>query len=376
MKSNLVSSVVIALCSMWSSNAQCLNGGCELGLSKSQSGNDIFIGHYENGDKHGLGITYTYNLNKTTISYSDYIIGKKNGVQYKQTLDSATQILIHTFQNYDNDIPIYPALRITKDDNKTKIEVAFTSDLKWSKYDGEKKIGDLKIANVIHNGSPTFIAMNKSNQVLAISATVNTVKLLSSLQTEKYYNPLQLESKDNKLAINTFPKDGTEKTVFRTHVDWDKDNADDGLWVYKRYSNDELSYRFTYEDFLELPSAQDIKQQKLQKAFDFIAEQVDDYDFNKGYQGKVKDFMDILTDIKERAERKGLTISPTYDITMIRLHLENGDKDNTLRYAQTACIKSSNSYDLINDLITTRFVKHVDLLPLIKQNRGIAISDN
>jgi hypothetical protein len=61
---------------------------------------------------------------------------------------------------------------------------------------------------------------------------------------------------------------------------------------------------------------------------------------------------------------------------MIRLYLQIDDKDNILQYALSACIKSSNSYTLINDLITTNFKQHEDLLPLIKKNEGIALSSN
>lgn len=361
---------------MWSSHAQCLNGGCQVGLSKAQTDNGVFIGHYENGNKQGLGITYTYNPDGTTTSYADYMEGEKNSVEYIQTINPTTQVNTHTFQNYYKGTPIYPALRITKEGKKMTIEAAFANNDKWIKYEGKKTIGELKVATKIHDGTPTFIAMNKQDQVMAVSTTVNSISLLSSDETEKYYNPLQFESRNNRLTINIFPKMGTDETIFRANIDWDMKHPDDGLWLYKKYFDSELSYKFTYEEVLDLPSAQEIKQQKLQKAFDFIAEQVEDYDFEKGYEGKAKDFIDMLKDIKERAERKGLTISNTYDITMIRLHLQNGDKDSILKFAQTACIKSSTSYDLIKDLITTQFVKHADLLPLIKQNQGLATSDN
>lgn len=361
---------------MSSSYSQCLNGGCDVGLSRSEIKNGVFIGHYENGEKLGLGISYIYNPKGTSTSYAEYIGGKKSGVEYQQDVETGTQKTIHTFKNYSNGTVIYPAFRISKEDKKTKIEVAFSDTSGWEKYDGDKTLGDLSVKGIIHDGSPAFIALNGKDQVMAISATVGSISLLSSQITEKYYNALQMDSKDDRITINVFPKAGADETVFRTNIGWDMQNPEDGTWLYKRYFNNELSYKSTYEEVLELPSQKDIKEQKLQKAFDFVAQQVKDYDFEKGYKGKTKDFIDMLRDIKERAERSGLDISSTYDITMIRLYLQIDDRDNVLQYALSACIKSSNSYTLINDLITTNFKQHADLLPLIKKNEGIALSNN
>ncbi len=376
MKLKLLGITAIWLCTMSSSYSQCLNGGCEVGLSRSEIKNGVFIGHYENGEKLGLGINYINNPKGTSTSYAEYIGGQKSGVEYQQDVETGTRKTIHTFKNYVNGTVIYPAFRISKENKKTKIEVAFSATHGWEKYDGDKTLGEMSVKGIIHDGSPAFMAFNGKDQVMAISATVRSISLLSSEVTEKYYNALQLDSKDNRLTINIFPKAGADETVFRTNIDWDMQNPEDGIWLYKRYFNNELSYKSTYEEVLELPSQKDVKEQKLQKAFDFIAEQVEDYDFEKGYKGKAKDFIDILKDIKERAERKGLDISNTYDLTMIRLYLQIGDKDNILQYALSACIKSSNSYTLINDLITTNFKQHEDLLPLIKKNEGIALSSN
>lgn len=376
MNLKLVSSIVIALCSIWGTSAQCLSGGCEVGLSRSQADNGVFIGNYENGEKSGLGITYTYNPQGSSTSYVEYIEDTKTGVEYRQDVHNSTKETIHTFQSYFNGVVIYPAFRITKEDKKTKIQVTYNSEDGWVKYDGDQTVGELQVVSVIHDGSPAFIALNGKDQVMAISATVETISLLSSEVTEKYYNGLQLDSKDNKLTVNIFPKAGADETIFRTNLDWNMQDPGDGLWLYKRYFNDQLSYKATYDDVLDLPSQKEIKERKLQKAFDFIADQVEEYDFEKGYPGKAKDFIDMLKDIKERAERKGLNISNTYDITMIKLYLQQGDKDKTLQYAQTACIKSANSYNLISELINTKFKDHAELLPLIKKNEGLAISGN
>ncbi len=376
MKLKLLSITAFLLCLISSSYSQCLNGGCEVGLSRSEIKNGVFIGHYENGEKSGLGINYMYNPKGPSTSYSEYIGGQKSGVEYQQDVETGTQKTIHTFRNYSNGALIYPAFRISKENKKTKIEVAFNDTSGWEKYDGDKTLGDLSVKGIIHDGSPAFIALNGKDQVMAISATVGSISLLSSETKEKYYNALQLSLKDNRLTINTFPKAGADETVFRTNVGWDMQNPEEGIWLYKRYFNNELSYKSTYEDVLELPSQKDVKEQKLQKAFDYVAAQVEEYDFEKGYEGKAKDFIDMLKDIKERAERSGLDISNTYDITMIRLYLQTGDEDNILKYALSACIKSSNSYTLINDLITTNFKQHADLLPLIKKNEGIASSSN
>lgn len=376
MKLKYLSITAIWLCTMSSSYSQCLNGGCEVGLSRSEIKNGVFIGHYENGEKLGLGINYTYNPKGTSTSYAEYIGGNKSGVEYQQEVETSTKMTIHTFKNYSEGIVIYPAFRISKEHKKTKIEVAFSDTDGWKKYDGDQRLGDLSIKSVIHDGSPAFIAFNGKDQVIAISATVGSIELLSSEVKEKYYNALQMSSDDNRLMINLFPKAGADETVFRTSIDWNMQNPQDGVWLYKRYFDNELTYKYMYEDVLELPSQKDVKQQKLQKAFDFIAEQVDDYDFEKGYKGKAKDFIDTLQDIKERAERKGLDISNTYDLTMIRLYLQNDDKDSILKYALAACIKSSNSYTTINEIITTDFKQYSDLLPLIKKNEGLTLSSN
>lgn len=360
---------------MTSSYSQCLNGGCEVGLSRSEIKNGVFIGHYENGEKQGLGINYINNPKGTSTIYAEYIGGEKSGVEYQQDVDTGTQKTVHTFKNYSNGTVIYPAFRISKENKKTKIEVAFSKTHSWEKYDGDKTLGEMSVKGIIHDGSPAFMAFNGKDQVMAISATVGSISLLSSEVTEKYYNALQLDSKDNRLTINIFPKAGADETVFRTNIDWDIQNPQEGVWLYKRYFNNKLSYKSTYEEVLELPSQKDVKQQKLQKAFVFIAEQVEEYDFEKGYEGKAKDFIDMLKDIKERAERQGLDISNTYDLTMIRLYLQTDDKDNILQYALSACIKSSNSYTHISDLITTNFKQHADLLPLIKKNEGIVSSN-
>jgi len=361
---------------MSSSYSQCLNGGCDVGLSRSELKNGVFIGHYENGEKLGLGISYIYNPKGTSTIYAEYIGNKKSGVEYQIDMETGTQETVHTFKNYFNGTVIYPAFRISKENKKTKIEVAFSDTDGWKKYDGDKTIGEMSVKGIIHDGSPAFIALNGKDQVMALSATVGSLSLLSSELTEKYYNALQMSLKDNRLTMNIFPKAGADETVFRTNIDWDMQNPQEGIWLYKRYFNNELSYKSTYEEVLELPSQKDVNQQKLQKAFDFIAAQVEGYDFEKGYEGKAKDFMDMLKDIKERAERKGLDISNTYDLTMIRLYLQLDDKDSILKYALSACIKSSNSYTLISDLITTNFKQHADLLPLIKKNEGIALSGN
>jgi len=373
MKFKLLSVVFTVFCTILNSYSQCLNGGCEVGLSRSEIENGVFIGHYENGEKLGLGINYMYNPKGPSTSYAEYIGGKKSGVEYQQDIKTGTKKIIHTFKNYFNGVVIYPAFRISKDDKKTKIEVAFNDTSGWKKYDGDQTLGDLSVKSIIHDGSPTFIAFNGKDQVMAISATVGSINLLSSEVTEKYYNALQLDLNDNRLIVNIFPKAGADETVFRTNIGWDMQNSEEGVWLYKRYFNNELSYKSTYEEVLELPSQKDIKEQKLQKAFDFIATQVEDYDFKNGYKGKTKDFIDMLKDIKERGERNGLDISNTYDLTMIRLYLQVDDRDNILQYALSACIKSSNSYMRISNLITTNFKQHVDLLPLIKKNEALAL---
>ncbi|MFC4636491.1 hypothetical protein ACFO3O_21475 [Dokdonia ponticola] len=376
MKLKLLSIMAIWLCTMSNSYSQCLNGGCEVGLSRSEIKNGVFIGHYENGEKLGLGINYIYNPKGLLTSYAEYIGDKRSGVEYQQFIETGTEKAIHTFKNYSNGTVIYPAFRISKENKKTKIEVAFNEISGWQKYDGDKTLGELSVKGIIHDGSPAFIALNGKDQVMAISATVGSISLLSSETKEKYYNALQLNLEDDRLTINIFPKAGADETFFRTNIGWDMQKPEEGTWIYKRYFNNELSYKFTYEDVLELPSQKDVKEQKLQKAFDYVADQVEEYDFEKGYDGKAKDFIDMLKDIKERAERSGLDISNTYDLTMIRLYLQIGDEDNILKYALSACIKSSNSYTLISDLITTNFKQHEDLLPLIKKNEGIASSSD
>ncbi len=376
MKCKVVLIAAVWLCTMSTSYAQCLSGSCEVGLSRSEIDNGVFIGHYENGEKMGLGISYIYNPTGTTTSFSDYFDGNKTGVEYQIDVETGTENTVHTFKHHLNGAVLYPAIRISKVDKKTKIEVAFSDDNEWSKYDGDTTYNGMSVMSVIHDGSPAFIGLNGDNQVMAVSATIASVNLLTSLETEKYYNPIQLDSKDDRIVISHFPKAGADETVFRTTVGWDMKNFEEGLWLYKRYFNDELSYKFTYEDVLELPSQKDIKQQKLQKAFDFIAAQVDEYDFEKGYEGKAKDFIDMLKDIKERAELKGLDISHTYDLTMIKLHLQSGNEDDVLKYSLTACIKSPNSYTAINEMITNQYPKYIELLPLIKENDRIAVNND
>lgn len=368
--------MAIWLCTMSTFYSQCLNGGCEVGLSRSAIKNGVFIGHYENGEKLGLGINYIYNPKGLLTSYAEYIGDKISGVEYQQFIETGTEKAIHTFKNYSDGIVIYPAFRISKEDKKTKIEVAFNDTSGWEKYDGDKTVGDLSVKGIIHDGSPAFIALNGKDQVMAISATVASISLLSSEVKEKYYNALQLDLENDRLTINIFPKAGADETLFKTNIGWDMQKPEEGVWLYKRYFNNELSYKSTYEEVLELPSEKDIKEQKLQKAFDFIATQVEDYDFENGYKGKAKDFIDMLKDIKARADRNGLDVSNTYDITMIRLYLQIGDKDHILQYGLSACTKSSNSYRLISDLITTNFKQHEDLLPLIKKNEGIVLNSN
>ncbi|TVZ51924.1 hypothetical protein [Dokdonia sp. Hel_I_53] len=374
MKIKLLTTAML-ICTALTTYAQCLNGGCDVGMSRSAIENGVFVGHYEDGEKLGLGISYLYNPEGSSIIYANYINDKPNGVVYQQDILTSDEITVHTFKNHQNGSIIYPAFRFTKENKKTKIEVAFKEN-DWKKYEGDQVEGELQIKNVLFDGSPAFLALNGKDQVMALSATISHIELLSSEPQEKYYNPLQLSSKDNRLVINVFPKAGADETEFKTSLDWDMEKPQEAVWYYKRYFNNELVYKFNYEDVLELPSAQDIKQQKLEKAFEFIAEQVDDYDFEKGYEGKAKDFIDILNDIKERAARKGLTASSTYDITMTKLHLINGDKVKSLQFAQNACDKTPSSYDIITNLIKTEFTEHTDILPMLKKEERLAAASD
>ncbi len=365
------------LCSITSINAQCLNGGCEVGLSKSNIKEGTFIGNYEGGEKDGLGISYLDNPKGQTTSYAAYIEGKKIGVEYLQERDNTTQTVVHTFKNYFENNVMYPAFRITKQGTKTNMEVAFDEKKGWQKYDGDVAKGDLQIKSLMHNGSPTFIAFNGKDQIMAITTTINSINLLSSQASEKYYNPLQIDLKEERLLVDLYPKAGADETSFRSSTNWDINNPEEGMWLYKRYFNNELSYKFMYEDILELPSDQEIKQQKVQKALDFVATQVEEYNFEKGYKGKPQDFIDILDDIKYRAESKGLSMTTTYDLLMIELYLRKGDKQKSLYYAQSAYEKSPTSYESINTLVSTKFAEHIDIIKNVKKNRtGLALSEN
>ena len=376
MKLKGIAFLAIVLCTYWSASAQCLNGGCEVGISRSQHDNGVFIGHYEDSKKLGLGITYEYSPKGKYTSYANYNRDKKNGVQYEIERLNGSQTTVHTFTSYVDDVPLYPAMRITKENRKTNIEVAFSESNGWKKYTGDKTEGDASIKSIIHEGTPAFLAINGKDVVMAITATVSTIELLSSNPNEKYYNALQILSKNDLLKINIFPKAGADETSFVTNVDWDMQNPQDGTWLYKRYFNNELSYKFYYEDVLALPSQKDVKQQKLQKAFDFITQQIDDYDFDKGYEGRAKDFIDMLKDIKERAQRKGLDIPITYDIAMFELHLRNKDEDKALYFAKSAYLKSTRSYDMIAELISSKLSQHSDILTKIKSTDGFAINNN
>jgi len=358
-----------------SSRAQCLAGGCNIGLSTSEAKDGVFIGNYEQEKKAGLGITYTYNPEAKQSSYVNYLKDKKDGVEYIQKLDVQEETIVHTFKNYQNDEVVYPAFRMTKKSKQLIIEVAFDEVSGWKKYNGDQKSKNLQVKSIIHEGSPVFLAFNGKDQVMAIAATVSSIELLSSPVKEKYYSPLQLRINEERFVVDVFPKAGSYKTNFRSNVGWDMENYDDGTWIYKRYFNDELSYKFTYEDILELPSEQEIKQRKVQEAFDFVAKQVKEHNFKKGNKEKAKEFIDILADINARALNKGFTIPVVYDITMTELHLRNGDRAKSLQYAQSAVSKSDSSYKIINNLVTTEFTEYEDLLKEIKTEGELAISD-
>lgn len=118
MKLKLLSITAIWLCTLSSSHSQCLNGGCDVGLSRSEIKNGVFIDPYENGEKLGLGINYIYNPKGTSTNYAEYIGGKKSGVEYRQDVETGTQKTIRTFKNYVDGTVIYPDFRISKEDKK------------------------------------------------------------------------------------------------------------------------------------------------------------------------------------------------------------------------------------------------------------------
>jgi len=372
----LLFTTTIALFAIWGLKSQCLNGGCEVGLSRSQSIEGEFIGHYEDGKKQGLGITYGRNIDYFITTYSNYIDNKKDGVVYELKFDKNTNMSTHTFIAYDNDIAIYPAFRISKLKQKATIEVFFNEEDGWEKFNGDRIEEDLQVKSTIYEGTPTFFAFNDGHQLIAISKTMDSINLLTSSDTQKYFNGLQIESNDSRLLVSVFPNEGAEKTIFRTNDVLGKDGPEDGLWLYRRYFNGELSYKFMYEDVLELASQKDIRQQKLQKAFDYVAVQVDTYDFKKGYKGRAQDFIDTLNDIKSRAEVKGLVISATYDVIMVELLLHKNETAESLRYAKSAYQKSSSSYTSIDKLITNKFEEHKGLLSKIKNKEGEELVKN
>ncbi len=376
MKIKLLLTTTISLIVTLNLQAQCLNGGCEVGLSRSHSIEGEFIGHYENGEKQGLGITYKRNIEGLITTYSNYDSDKKTGVAYQLEYDKNTQASIHTFISYEKGVAMYPALRISKVEKKATIEVSFSESDGWEKFDGTKTKEDLQVNTTIYEGTPTFFAFNDGKQIIAISKTVGSINLLTSKASETYFNGLQVESNDNRLLVSVFPKAGADKTIFRTNNITGNEGPEEGLWLYRRYFDNELSYKLMYEDVLELPSQQDVRQQKLQKAFDFVAEQVNDYDFQKGYKGRAQDFIDTLNDIRSRAESKGLAISATYDIIMVELLLHKGDSTESLRYAKSAYEKSSSSYASIDKLILTKFENHTDLLTKIKNKTGEELVGN
>ena len=357
----------IAIIVWSSSNAQCLRGGCDIGLSTSQSKNGVFIGNYEAGKKSGLGIVYNNTSIDNTASFVNYILGKKSGVQYSQTYHKTNQLVIHTFSYYHNDQLMYPIFRITKQDRKTKMEVAFDNDEGWKKYSGDEVNGELQIKSTIYNDVPTFFAFNGENQIMAITTTISVIEILTSPKTDKYYNGLQLNLNDDRMLISTFPHSGGNITRFRSAPYWDIENPDDGVWLYRKYLDKELVDKYIYDDVLELPSEIEIKNEKFESAFDFIAKQVDEYDFEKGYEGKAKDFIDMLTDIKERGQNKGLTVSSTYDLTMMKLYLQKGDRSQALFYAENAYQKSPSNYEKISEIITAKFSQFEDILITVKK---------
>ncbi len=376
MKLSTLRIIAITLFSISSASAQCLNGGCEVGLSRESIKNGVFIGHYQEGERLGLGISYLFNPTGTSTSYTNYISGKKNGVEYHREVETANNTTTHTFKNYFDDTFIYPALRIIKQDKSTAIEVIFSESEGWRKYDGDEKKNNLEVKSTVHDGSPVFLAFNDGNQVMAIATTVSSIELLSSELTEKYYNPLQMDFNDDRLVISLFPKAGSDETSFRASLDWDMEHPEEGLWLYKRYFNNKLSYKLTYSEILELPSEREIKQQKLQTAFELIAKQAEDYDYENGYVGKVQDFIDMLQDIKERAELKGLTISQTYDITMTKLYLQMGNQEKSSYYAQTACVKSINSLTILREYISSKFKEDLNILDNITLSERLVLKQD
>jgi len=327
--------IAIIVCVWSSSNAQCLSGGCDIGLSTSQ--------------------------------FVNYVMGKKSGVQYHQTYHKTSQLVIHTFSYYHDDQVMYPIFRITKQDRKTKMEVAFDEEEGWKKYNGDEINGELQIKNTIYNDVPTFFAFNGENQIMAIAATISTLEILTSPKTDKYYNGLQLNLNEDRMLISAFPQTGGNITRFRSTPYWDIENPDEGVWLYRKYFDKELVDKYMYDDILELPSEKEIKNKKFESAFYFIAEQVDEYDFEKGYEGKAKDFIDMLTDIKERGENNGLTVSSTYDLTMMKLYLQKGDRSKALFYAESAYRKSPSNYEKISDVITTKYDQFEDILTTVKK---------
>lgn len=366
MKLRIIVITIALLSYSWSSSAQCLSGGCEVGLSTSQTENGIFVGNYENGKKSGLGIVYQSDVNGRTSIYANYIGGEKSGVEYTQTYSELSSLVTHTFTGYQNDVIMYPAFRISKEDRKMMMEVSFGENLGWQKYSGDKTKGNLEIQGRILEDTPTFFALNGSDEIMEITATISSIEVLTSSKTDKYYNGLQLDITNDRILVSHFPKAGANITRFRNSVNWDFENPDTGVWLYRRYFNEELSYKQNYNDVLELPSEKEVKEQKVQKAFDFIAEQVEDYDFNKGYEGKLDDFIDMLTDIKQRAEGKGLDVSYTYDMTMMKLHLQNGNRNRSLYYAQNAYRKSPSCYAAISNLVTTKYCQFEDIIKKVK----------
>lgn len=376
MKSKLLFTISIALFAICNLKAQCLNGGCEVGLSRSQSIEGEFIGHYEAGKKQGLGITYSHNSDGLITTYSSYMENKKSGTSYQLSYNESTNTSVHTFTSYNNDIIMYPSFRVLKTGQKALVEVSFGESDGWEKFDGAMTKEDLQVKTTIYEGTPTFFAFNDGNQIIAFSKTISSIMLLTSSNSEKYFNGLQVDSNDKRLLVSAFPKSGADKTVFRTSNFKGNEMPGDGLWLYRRYFNNELSYKFMYEDVLELPSQQDVKQQKLQKAFDYVAEQVSNYDFQKGYKGIAQDFIDTLNDIKSRAEDKGLAISETYDVIMVELLLHKGKAVESLRYAKSAYEKSPSSYTSINTLISTKFENHKEILSKIKNKTGEELVKN
>jgi|GEM_PF-5788938 len=320
-------------------NSQCLNGDCENGLSRLMEADGTYIGHFKDGEKHGLGILYNNETYKLTTTYNVFDNGIKQGVQYTNEKYAAGKNATKTYQHYEDGYPVYPAIRLTYG-SFSDIEVKYSEYGGWESAERNERSGNMKI-KAVDEDDATFLGTFKNERAvvkMSIAHNSGAITLYQKLNSSPYYtNHLVIKQTSSDFKVYAYLNEGEVHTGVFIDNEWEIDDTKKGSWEYFKNDNEQLDYKVSYEELLKKPSRLEKRKDDLDnESFNIIVKAN-----SKQNDGTMEpQYISQLENIISKAKQENIELNPIIYYTLSRLYYDN---ENYI-----SALENSKTYKLLN----------------------------